>query len=111
MLGEVQWFLDELKPESIALAETTTGIGNTWELVPGESVPAKLNYGGGTRLKPGFDWVAETVPQCEGLIYMTDGDSYDLNSIVMPEYPVMWLDWSGGATKYPFGEVVVMNRN
>ena len=110
MLGEVQWFLDELKPESVVLAETTTNIGNTWELFPGESVPAKLNYGGGTCLKPGFDWVAESVPQCEGLIYMTDGDSYDLNRIVMPEFPVMWLDWSGGHTKYPFGEVVVMNR-
>jgi predicted metal-dependent peptidase len=110
MLGEVQWFLDELKPESVVLAETTTSVGNTWELFPGESVPAKLNYGGGTCLKPGFDWVAEFVPQCEGLIYMTDGDSNDLKRIVMPEYPVMWLDWSGGYTKYPFGEVVVMNR-
>ena len=110
MLGEVQWFLDELKPESVVLAETTTHIGNTWELFPGESVPAKLKYGGGTCLKPGFDWVARTVPQCEGLIYMTDGESSDLKQIVMPEFPVMWLDWSGGRTKYPFGEVVVMNR-
>ena len=110
MLGEVQWFLDEIKPETVVLAETTTRVGNTWELFPGESVPKDLKYGGGTCLKPGFDWVAATVPHCEGLIYMTDGESYDLNKIVMPEFPVMWLDWSGGKTKYPFGEVVVMNR-
>jgi len=108
MLGEIQHALDTLKPECIHLIEIPSYVRHTWELYQGDTVPEELTYGGGTAFRPAFAWVEENVPDCEGMIYMTDGDSGDLRQLVEPEFPVLWLDWSCRPEKYPWGEVAVM---
>ena len=108
MLAELQEFLDRVKPECIHIASVSDRLKESFEILPGDTVPDKLSYGGCTALQPGFDYVNSVAPDCVGMIYMTDGESYDLDSLVEPEFPVLWLDWSGDSKKYPFGEVVVM---
>jgi predicted metal-dependent peptidase len=105
MLGEIQFALDTLRPACIHLIEIPDYVRFTWELFPGDVVPEKLNYGGGTRFQPAFDWVRDNVPDCAGMIYMTDGDSIEGVSGIKPaDYPVLWLDWSGHRAKYTWGE-------
>ena len=108
MLGESQFALDEFKPKSLHLIEIPNFVRRVWELREGDVVPEELNYGGGTAFGPGFDWVYENVPDCEGVIYMTDGDAWDIHDLKQPDFPVLWLDWSCCPEKYPWGEVVVM---
>ena len=108
MLHEVQLFLDTKNPKSIHLASVSDKLKESWELLAGDNAPTELNWGGCTLLQPGFDWVHEVAPDCEGMIYMTDGYSSDLDHIEEPPFPMLWLDWSGEYAKYPFGDVVVV---
>ena len=108
MLAELQEFLDRVKPKAIHIAAVSDRLKQSWEILPGDVTPETLSYGGRTALQPGFDFVDRVAPDCEGMIYMTDGESYDLDRLVEPEFPMLWLDWSGDSKKYPFGEVVVM---
>jgi len=105
MLSEIQQFLDDLNPERIHLLECPSYVRDTWELEPGDTVPDKLNYGGGTEFMPVFNWIEDNIPgECEGLIYMTDGDSYDMDNVKAmgePDYPVLWLDWDCCPERYP----------
>lgn len=109
MLGEIQIALDTLKPKAIHLIEAPDHVRKTWLLQSGDLVPKELNYGGGTAFGPAFRWAQANVPDCAGMIYMTDGDSYDMKTLTPPDFPVLWLDWSGLPDRYVFGEYVYMN--
>jgi len=61
--------------------------------------------GGGTSFVPVFDYIAKHQLEPDCLIYLTDGDGrFPANFAA--DYPVIWGDISGNASKYPFGEVV-----
>lgn len=107
MLAELQHCLDTLRPEAIHLVSCDTRIREAHELREGDAVPTRLLGGGGTFFKPAFDWMRDNVPHAEGMIYLTDGEAWDMSYVEEPTCPMLWLDYGKiGASAYPFGEVV-----
>jgi len=107
MLAQLQHCLDTLRPEAIHLVSCDARIREAYELREGDFVPNKLIGGGGTLFCPAFDWMKENVPNAEGMIYLTDGEAWDMGSVEEPPCPMLWLDYgTRGASAYPFGEVV-----
>ena len=104
LLDSVEDVLNSAKPEIIYLVNADYMVREVIELREGDLVPRKLIGGGGTKFAPAFEWTEENVPDCDGLIYLTDGDSFDLNDIEVPNFPVFWLSWWRSADGYPFGE-------
>lgn len=104
----VQEVLDEMKPEVIHLIAVDNHYpteDRQWELRPGDTVPESLpNGGGGTAFQPAFDWVEDNCPDCDGLVYITDGQSWDISDIREPDYPVFWLSWWLNKDSFPFGD-------
>ena len=104
LLESVEDVLNSAKPEVIYLVNCDYKVRDVIELREGDMVPKKLIGGGGTKFAPAFEWTEENVPDCDGLIYLTDGDSWDLSDIEVPNFPVFWLSWWRSADGYPFGE-------
>lgn len=108
-LDVVQNLLDETKPKVMHIVASDWYVKEVIELREGDTVPSKLKGGGGTKFNPAFAWTSENVPHCDGLIYITDGDSDDLHGLEEPDFPVFWVSWRRPVQVYPFGEAVKIN--
>lgn len=105
-LSEAQAVLDDLKPDKVHLLSVSHVVADAVTLEAGDTVPAKLKGGGGTRFKPAFDWVAEHAHDVDVMVYLTDGYSNDLNEITNVEFPLLWLSTGERADKFRAGEVI-----
>lgn len=105
-LSEAQAVLDELKPEKLHLLSVSHVVADTVSLDVGDTVPAKLKGGGGTKFKPAFDWVAKHTYDVDVMVYLTDGFSDDLKDITNVEFPLLWLSTGERADKFKAGEVI-----
>lgn len=67
----------------------------------------KMRGGGGTRLQPIFDYIAENDMDIDSICIFTDGFCEVFDADMAPNYPVLWLVSSAGKTDYlHFGEVI-----
>jgi predicted metal-dependent peptidase len=105
-LGEAQAVLDDLKPDKLHLLSVSHQVADAVTLEAGDTVPAKLKGGGGTRFKPAFDWVAEHVQDVDVMVYLTDGYSSDLDQITNVDFPLLWLSTGAHAEEFKAGEVI-----
>jgi predicted metal-dependent peptidase len=105
-LGEAQAVLDELKPDKLHLLSVSHVVADAVTLEVGDTVPAKLKGGGGTKFKPAFAWVAEHAYDVDVMVYLTDGYSNDLDEITNVEFPLLWLSTGERADKFKAGEVI-----
>lgn len=105
-LSEAQAVLDDLKPDKVHLLSVSHVVADAVTLEAGDTVPAKLKGGGGTRFKPAFDWVAEHAHDVDVMVYLTDGYSNDLKDITNVEFPLLWLSTGERADKFKAGEVI-----
>jgi predicted metal-dependent peptidase len=78
-----------------------------WEFEPWDTMqlPSELSGGGGTALRPVFDWVEQENRSPNMLVYFTDAEG-DFPKLP-PNYPVIWLVKGKGAV--PWGERVQLN--
>jgi len=106
----IQEVLDELNPEVIHLLNIDCELNSHHELRPGDTVPETLIGGGGTCFRPAFEWTAKNCPDCDGLVYITDGDAY-MGTLVEPDYPVLWMSWWKKAEDYPWGDAVLIEAD
>jgi predicted metal-dependent peptidase len=72
----------------------------------GDTVPAKLKGGGGTKFKPAFDWVSEHVQDVDVMVYLTDGYSDDRKDITNVDFPLLWLSTGARTSDFKAGEVI-----
>lgn len=105
-LSEAQAVLDDLKPDKLHLLSVSHVVADAVSLDVGDTVPAKLKGGGGTRFKPAFDWVAKHTCDVDVMVYLTDGYSDDLKDITDVEFPLLWLSTGERADKFKAGEVI-----
>ena len=105
-LSEAQAVLDDLKPEKLYLLSVSHVVADDLTLEVGDTVPAKLKGGGGTKFKPAFDWVAKHAHDVDVMVYLTDGYSNDLQDITNVEFPLLWLSTGERASKFRAGEVI-----
>jgi predicted metal-dependent peptidase len=108
-LQQAQDILDEVRPLAIHVLSVSHEVCDYAELRAGDTVPDRLNGGGGTLFQPAFDFIAERGIQPEVLVYLTDGLSGDLRQLVAPDYPVLWLSTYLRPNNYPFGDVVLVD--
>lgn len=105
-LSEAQAVLDDLKPDKVHLLSVSHVVADAVTLEAGDTVPAKLKGGGGTKFKPAFNWVAEHAHDVDVMVYLTDGYSNDLQDITNVEFPLLWLSTGERADKFRAGEVI-----
>jgi predicted metal-dependent peptidase len=80
-----------------------------------EGTPLNRTSSGGTCFKPVFDLLESSeftneYGEVDGLIYLTDGENWDTDSIYEPDYEVLWALMPGCQPKYSWGsrtEVVI----
>lgn len=88
-----------------------TKVQSVQQFMPGEEGELVPKGGGGTRFKPGFDWIvdqegAEEPRDYSGIIYFTDGQCYDK---INCKYPLIWILYGEGRNRQfsqPSGEIV-----
>lgn len=105
-LSEAQAVLDDLKPDKLHLLSVSHVVADDLTLEVGDTVPAKLKGGGGTKFKPAFDWVAEHAQDVDVMVYLTDGYSDDLKDITDVEFPLLWLSTGARTSAFKAGEVI-----
>jgi predicted metal-dependent peptidase len=105
-LSEAQAVLDDLKPDKLHLLSVSHVVADDLTLEVGDTVPAKLKGGGGTKFKPAFDWVAEHAQDVDVMVYLTDGYSDDLKDITDVEFPLLWLSTGAHTSAFKAGEVI-----
>lgn len=105
-LSEAQAVLDDLKPDKLHLLSVSHVVADDLTLEVGDTVPAKLKGGGGTKFKPAFDWVAEHVQDVDVMVYLTDGYSDDRKDITDVEFPLLWLSTGARTSDFKAGEVI-----
>ena len=107
MLAEVQHALDSGAVESVHLMSCDWRVQQANEYFAGDVIPPTLKGGGGTAFQPAFDWIEAYTPEVDAIVYLTDGEAYDWDSVRQPQAPVLWLDYGTAISKpYTFGEVV-----
>lgn len=105
-LGEAQAVLDDLKPDKLHLLSVSHVVADDLTLEVGDTVPAKLKGGGGTKFKPAFDWVSEHVQDVDVMVYLTDGYSDDRKDITNVDFPLLWLSTGARTSDFKAGEVI-----
>lgn len=105
-LSEAQSVLDDLKPDKVHLLSVSHVVADAVSLEAGDTVPASLKGGGGTKFKPAFDWVAEHVQDVDVMVYLTDGYSSDLSEITYVDFPLLWLSTGAATSAFKAGEVI-----
>ena len=114
MLDKVQEVLDLFAPRMTYLVPCDDRVQAVHEIPEGGRVPESLEGGGGTLLTPALDWARDNVPHADGIIYLTDGYTWetDWQNMEEPERPLLWLCFGHhreeaiGESVYPFGERV-----
>jgi len=107
-LAEGQRALDDLPLTSVVVLACNRDVKVIGEFFPGDTLPDTIPTGGGTRFEPAFRWAEENVPDCAGLVYMTDGRGK--KDFRAPEFPVLWIDWTCRPHQFPWGEAVGINQ-
>lgn len=107
--GEIQGIVDDLSPDWVEVVYCDSTIGGTQRFERGDALELKPVGGGGTEFKPVFKYMEDKQAEGERIaacIYLTDLESYDLNSLTEPDFPVVWGNVYGRDQAVPFGKVV-----
>jgi predicted metal-dependent peptidase len=94
----------EIPDHTLHVLFCDTLIQREQKLGMGSELDSSVVGGGGTNFKPVFDYIDCNVPNPKFLIYFTDGDNYDRESILEPHYPVMWALNGSYIREQEFGE-------
>lgn len=105
-LQQAQDILDELHPESLVLLSVSHVVADAVILEDGDIAPTSLKGGGGTLFQPAFDWLRDNDIEPDVMVYLTDGYSDDLPSIVEPEFPLLWLTTCLPTYNFKVGEAL-----
>jgi predicted metal-dependent peptidase len=100
--AEITAILDEAAPAAIHVVYCDDAVAGTETYAPGDVIELSPRGGGGTAIRPVFDWIARSDIQPVCAIYLTDLDGRDFGP--EPDYPVLWV--STDLTAAPFGEVI-----
>lgn len=89
------------------VAECDTAVANVRELSPGEKVELQRHAGGGTDMRPAFEWAEENNLEPSVCIVLTDGcfgrGEYPERE---PDYPVLWVIIDGMNFEPEYGVVI-----
>lgn len=99
---------DEFKPRAIHVIYCDSTVRHTQIFDAGDPILLAAKGGGGTAFAPVFDHIADadnadTYQDIAALIYITDLQG-DTDSLVEPDYPVLWATPSYYRDAEPFGE-------
>jgi predicted metal-dependent peptidase len=107
-VSELNAIVDIVKPASVTVIYCDRTIDDEpGTFARGEHIDVKVPYGGGTDLRPPFEYVNEEMDETPAaFIYFTDlcGPTPELE----PDYPVLWACTRPGMEQ-PFGELVELN--
>jgi predicted metal-dependent peptidase len=90
---------------TVIYADTTVKRVDTYE--PGDIVTFGRYGGGGTYFNPALAYIRDELPDVQGVIFITDGESADRPND--PGMPVLWLDTESGKyikNRANFGEII-----
>lgn len=90
----------------VTVVECDSMIRNVYSFDPKKKIDIKGR--GGTAFSPAFDLVSsiefkKEYGKPDGLIYLTDGENYDVKSLSKPKYRVLWALLPGCKVAYEWG--------
>jgi len=104
MCEEAASLLDQNLINHVTLISVDTCIQNTLEAKSSEDLKGwNAGGGGGTDFQSAMKTVGE-MSDVIGCIFLTDMMTSSFGD--QPEFPVVWVDWSGGSSKAPYGRTV-----
>ena len=107
--GEITAICEDCRPESTEVVYCDVSVKHTETFYPGDPVKLHPRGGGGTRFKPVFDHIEQSIERPAALVYLTDLCG-DVSELSQPEYPVVWGHMAGyGEADVPFGEKIEIN--
>jgi len=112
--SEVNYIINELKPEKVYLLSADYSIanvreydGSTWFTIEDFNIVG----GGGTSFRPVFDYIEKKDLLVDQVIYFSD---MYVNSSCFPEkappYPVIFVSTNGYNYEVPFGDIILMRN-
>lgn len=105
-IGETGGIIEDVNPIRLTMIWGDAEIGRIEELSSGSDLrELKPVGGGGTSVKPIFDWINKQGEMPDLFIGFTDGG---LSFPTPPNIPIIWA--SSTEAKYPYGQVVRVNR-
>jgi len=107
-ISELNTLIEEVAPEQVTVIQCDYGVTDVQVFQSGDTVEGlNITGGGGTRIKPVFDYIDEHQIPCEQLVYLTDLDIGPEMGLAEPDYPVLFITYD--KLHAPFGEVVSIN--
>jgi hypothetical protein len=111
-LGELAGIIEDVRPKRLTVLWCDAKIHRVDEIEEAIDLytikSEGVGGGGGTKVTPVLDWIAEHSEEPDMFIGMTDGEvSFPRKE---PTYPVIWASVSDNKAKYPWGEFVRINK-
>lgn len=104
MCDEAASLLDQDLVTNVTLISVDTRIQNVLEATTGEDIKGwNAGGGGGTDFRSAMDTIGK-MEDVIGCIFLTDMMTSSFGT--EPPFGVVWVDWSGGGSKAPYGRTV-----
>jgi len=104
MCDEAASLLDQDLVTNVTLISVDTRIQNVLEATTGEDIKGwNAGGGGGTDFRSAMDTIGK-MEDVIGCIFLTDMQTSSFGA--QPPFEVVWVDWSGGGSKAPYGRTV-----
>lgn len=107
MQSELQLIIDDLNPEFIDVIFHDTRITNETRFEEGDDFVLEHRGGGGTRFAPACKWIEESDEDYCVIVWFTDMETRDWDDCIVPDAPVLFIDWTGRHDDPHFGVDVI----
>ncbi len=111
-LSELDAICQDVRPAKVIVVQVDTAVRQVNVIEQGQrlkDIELKITGGGGTRFAPFFQEIAENWPEVEAIAYLTDLESYDIDTCEqLATAPVLWVNTE--KTVAPFGQTVYFNK-
>lgn len=107
MQSELQLIIDDLNPEFVDVIFHDTRVTNEQRFEEGDEFELEPRGGGGTRFAPACEWIEESDEDYCVIVWFTDMATWDWDDCIVPDAPVLFIDWTGRHDDPHWGEDVI----
>ncbi len=109
--GEIQAMLDERAVGEVVVVYHDVDVKKVERYEPGDMISLESTGNGGTAFGPALKWIADNEHDASCIIFLTDLDGSDNQTIEPPGPPVMWCRVPGYISIKPprFGEIIELD--
>lgn len=107
MKSELEVIIDDLHPEFVDVIFHDTRVTNEQRFEDGDEFELEPCGGGGTRFAPVCKWIDESDEDYCVIVWFTDMATRDFDECIVPDAPVLFIDWTGRCDDPKFGDEII----